>query len=63
MSCWDLVLLAFSHIFEGHFTGTGAILWYNWFSASEATLKDIGKYGDIIFKIQTDVIQDYEVYD
>ena len=39
-----LILSDFAHILQGYFTGTGAILWQDCPSASEATLKDMGKW-------------------
>ena len=47
-----LVKVYFTHIFEGYFSATGAIVWLPWQSydcpgASEATLKDRQKHDDI----------------
>ena len=43
MLCCVIVKVDFTHIFQGYFTGAGAIIWYDWLSASEVTLKDMGK--------------------
>ena len=46
--CCGLILANFTHIPRGYFIGTGASLWLP--SASEATLKDMGKYITWIYK-------------
>ena len=43
-----LIWVYFTHILQDYFTGSGAILWLS--SASEATLKDLGKYTTWIHK-------------
>ena len=42
MFCCGQISVSFSHILQGYFTGTGTI--HDCPSASEATLKNMGKY-------------------
>ena len=49
MTCPFLFLLCFGtgyliHILQSYFTGIRAIVWYNWSSANETTVTNIGKH-------------------